>query len=170
MVNRRALRRGSALLIGTILSAQAATGCTPAPQELLAAERNESGGIRLLVAPCPDFKMGGISVFVDDAAAPKAKWALMRESDANTPSQINLFSPPEGYKVNTATLTELQPSTSYSAVIRGSIGSDPLTGYADFSLEKIDKLSPGKVLVGPHGGKVVSRKGFLKSPPSACKK
>ncbi|MFJ9943002.1 hypothetical protein [Streptomyces erythrochromogenes] len=169
-MNGRALRRGSALLIGTILSAQAATGCTPAPQELLAAERNESGGIRLLVAPCPDFGMRGISVFVDDEAAPEAHWSLIRESGASTPPQINLFSPPEGYKVDIATLTEIRPSTSYSARIRGSIGSKSISGYVDFSLEKIDKLSPDKVLVGPHGGKVVSREGFLKSPPSACKK
>lgn len=169
-MNGRALRRGSALLIGTILSTQAVTGCTPAPQALLAAERNESGGIRLLVAPCPEFSIWGISVILDDDAAPDARWALIREKGASTPSQINLLSPPDGYKVNDSTLTEFQPSKKYSAAIDGSIGSKGLSGYVDFSLEKIDKLSPGKVLTGLHGDKVVNRKDFLKSPPSRCKK
>ncbi|MFC9825165.1 hypothetical protein ACFWG6_32060 [Streptomyces erythrochromogenes] len=169
-MNGRAIRRGAALLIGTILSAQAATGCTPAPQALLAAERNESGGIRLLVTPCPDFKLGQMSVFLDDAAAPEAHWSLTRESDANTPSQINLLSPPAGYKVNAATLTEIQPSKAYVAAIDGSIGTKGVSGRLPFSLEKIAKLSPDEVLTGLHGDKVVNRKDFLKSPPSRCKK
>ncbi|WP_158943837.1 hypothetical protein [Streptomyces sp. NRRL S-378] len=169
-MNGRAPRRGSALLIGSILSAQAVTGCTPAPQALLAAERNESGEIRLLVAPCPDFKIRGVSVFLDDAAAPEAHWSLIRDSGASTPSQINLFSPPDGYKVNVATLTKIQPSKTYVAKIRGSIGSKGISGRLPFSLEKIDELSPDKVLAGLHGDKVVNRKDFLKSPPSRCKK
>ncbi|MFJ9943000.1 hypothetical protein [Streptomyces erythrochromogenes] len=152
------------------MSAQAVTGCTPAPQELLAAERNESGGIRLLAAPCPGFKMGRISVFLDDDAAPEADWSLMSESGANTPPQIDLFSPPEGYKVNAATLTEIHPSKAYVATIRGSVGTKGISGHLPFSPKKIDELDPGKVLTGLHGDKLMNRKDFLKSPRGKCKK
>ncbi|MFJ3860444.1 hypothetical protein ACIPRL_29975 [Streptomyces sp. NPDC090085] len=169
-MNGRALRRGSALLIGTILSAQAVTGCTPAPQALPAAERNESGSIRLLVAPCPDFKIRGVSVFLNGNADPSVRWSVMRETGPGTPSEIDLFSTPDGYRVNEATLTEIQPSSKYAASTRGSIGTKGISGRLDFSPEKVDELDAGKVVTGLDGDKAVNRKDFLKSTPGKYKK
>ncbi|MEU6211877.1 hypothetical protein ABZ891_18485 [Streptomyces sp. NPDC047023] len=169
-MNGRTLRRGSTLLIGTILSAQAVTGCTPAPQALLAAEHNGSGGIRLLVAPCPGFKIRGVSVFLNGNADPSARWSVIRETGPGTPSEIDLFSPPDGYQAKEATLAEIQPLKKYTATIRGSIGTKALSGHVDFSLEKVEKLEAGKVTTGLDGNKVASRKDFLKSPPPRCKK
>ncbi|MFD5619675.1 hypothetical protein [Streptomyces yangpuensis] len=163
------LRRRVFLSVGMVLMAHWAVGCTPGSKALIAVERNESGGVRLLVSPCPEFGIRTISVFLDDDTAPAEDWSLKKEGAGVFPSRIDLFAPPVGYKVDKGTLTELKPANSYVAEIAGEVGSKPLSGRVEFSLEGIGELRSGQVLTGVRGGAVMDRKEFMEAPPGDCK-
>ncbi|MFD6890208.1 hypothetical protein [Streptomyces sp. NPDC059957] len=157
-------------LVGAVLLAQLVVGCTPAPEALLAVERTESGGTRLLMAPCPDFRFRSVTVFHNVDEPELKKWTVSRDGMTGLLGQIDLFTPPDGFKVTESTLTSLESTGEYVANVRGVVGvEDSLTGKLSFTVDKVNKLSAGKVLTGVNGDKVMDRAKFMKSSSERCK-
>lgn len=136
-------------LLGAVLLAQLVVGCSPAPKALLAVERTETGGTRLLMAPCPDFRFRSVTVFHDYDDGPQIKtWTVSRERMAGSFEQIDLFTPPKGFKVTEETLTSLENYGEYIAGVDGSVeGEGSLRGELHFSAKsstnsKLAKSSP----------------------------
>lgn len=164
----RGAARRTTPLIGVILLAQWLVGCGPAPESLLAVERTESGGTRLLVAPCPAYNIHDVSVLRDIEVDPLELWSVVRDGPNGSPSQIDLFTAPSGYSVDDARLTSLQGPEAYSAEVRGTVGTHNLRGEVRFTVEQLGKLGAGKVLTGTKGDKVMDRAKFLKASSDRC--
>ncbi|MFD8978425.1 hypothetical protein [Streptomyces sp. NPDC059564] len=158
-----------ALLVAAALFASGLMGCGPAPKSLLAVERAEGGGVRLLIASCADYDVDYVSVFLDSDAADES-WRLSNRSSLGAPGQIELFEPLDGWMVDQkSNLTELRTPGTYVAKVDGAITSRGLNGRVSFTLASLEKLDAGKVISGTRGDQVMGRSDFLKPSPDRCK-
>lgn len=152
-----------------ILSVIGISGCSPASAPLLAVEKTEAGGTRLLIAPCPGYRALALSVFSDSETGPLGLWSLSNKARVGSPGEVELFTPPGGWDVNTTTLTELRNPDPYVAKVDGAIETRGLDGRVEFTVEKINNLGAGEVLTGTKGEKVMDRAKFLKPSSGRCK-
>ncbi|MFJ9943001.1 hypothetical protein [Streptomyces erythrochromogenes] len=166
------LARKVAPLLGALLVVQwAVAGCAPAERPLLAVERLENGGTRLLLARCSHARYSSLSIH-ETQRQPSRRWALQGETPAaSLPEQIDLFTAPVGFIVKEGALAELTDSGGYTVVTSALVEvQGVIDGRLRFTPEKLEKLETGKVLTGRKGETVMDRSRFLKPSASQCKK
>ncbi|MFC4591014.1 hypothetical protein [Sphaerisporangium corydalis] len=152
----RGRRRGLGYAAVALLAlAFSGAGCTPAPKGVLAVERLEGGGARLLLAGCPGYLARDFSVIADtgdDGEA--AAWSVHNGGWTAGVRDIRVFQdPPEGWVSTGGTLTELRKGVPYVAGVNGGVRNRGLNGRVPFTAEDLAALEPGEVLTWAGGEK-----------------
>ncbi|MFJ2558734.1 MULTISPECIES: hypothetical protein [unclassified Streptomyces] len=147
-------------------------GCSPAPKGILAVERAEGGGVRLLLASCPGYLAQNFSVLADVPGDTLVNWMVSNTSWTESVGSMRVFGPlPKGWRSASGNLlTELRGGVPYSASVRGSMGNRGLDDMVDFTLADLDGLKDEQVLIAEDGGgnKTVDREDFLRADSDKC--
>jgi len=165
-VGRRALGAGILLALAWL-----GTGCSPAPQAVIAVERESGGTLRLLTPDCPGMVIGDYSVIRDDEHdAELRNWAIHNTSWTQSLGSVRIFEVPKGWKAYADDLDPLAKGIPYMATMDASVSGKGLEGNVPFTLDQVGKLKSGEVLVsdGDKGSKAVSRADFLRDGKKAC--
>jgi hypothetical protein len=143
----------------------ALSGCTPADLPMTAL-RSINGQPTLLVLSCKDFHATRIRVYTVVADPPRA-WTI-DWSAKPAPPQVTLLTTPAGWTPSEHTLTEFTRGTEYSVSAYSS--TRPHAIGIDFTIEELDKLLPGQVLVGESGSRrhAVAESTFRADAQDAC--
>ncbi|WP_433438426.1 hypothetical protein [Nonomuraea sp. CA-141351] len=149
------------------------TGCTPTHEGVLAVERVQDGGVRLLLAHCPGYVARDFSVIADTGDDGElAGWSVHNRSWTASAQDIRVFQdPPEGWLTTSGELTALRRGVLYIANVDGSIGDRGVRGQVPFTVEDLEGLKSGEVLTWDGGNKntKTGRKDFLDGDPARCK-
>ncbi|QIQ05395.1 hypothetical protein [Streptomyces liangshanensis] len=162
----RAVVTGSALFALSLLGA----GCTPGPKGVLAVERTADGEVGLLVAECPGYQARIFSVLADDEGEALLSWAVFNLSRTKSLGGVRLFAPaPEGWETDRDNLKKLAEGVPYVAKVDGSVRERGLDGRVAFTLDDLDGVKKGQVLIADgDGAKAVDREDFLRPDSDRC--
>ncbi|MER5932478.1 hypothetical protein [Streptomyces sp. NPDC002054] len=152
--------------VALLLSGMAA--CSPVPKPLLAAERTETGQVRVLIAPCPDYDVLGLSVFLNDNIGEPEIWTARSKLRSGSPGQVELFTPPEGWLVSQSSLADTSRPGRYVIDVDGAVNKWSLDGEVAFTAEEFQRLENGKVITGTRDGEVMDRTEFMKPDSDRC--
>ncbi|MCC5575899.1 hypothetical protein IMZ11_09635 [Microtetraspora sp. AC03309] len=173
MMRRRRPGLGyTAVALATLAFFGVACG-TPAPKGILAVERAQDGGVRLLLADCPGYVAQDVSVIADtDDDSELVDWSVHNSGRTSSVRDIQVFQgPPEGWRTTGDTLTALREGVPYVANVNGNVGGRGLRGRVPFTVEDLKGLGSGEVLTWNGGDKNVKtdRDDFLHGDPDRCK-
>jgi hypothetical protein len=146
-------------------------GCTPAPKGVLAVERAEDGGVRLLLADCPGYLAGDFSVLADGTGGELVDWGVHNGGSPTSVRDVRVFQdPPQGWRVTGDRLTALRQGVPYVAEVSGSVGNRRLESRVPFTVGDLAAVKSGEVLTWAGGEKnvTVSRDAFLRGDPDRC--
>ncbi|MFG2292893.1 hypothetical protein [Streptomyces sp. NPDC048603] len=131
-------------------------------------ERTETGVVRLLIAPCPDYDVHEVSVLRDEEEGELERWAASSNLSPGSPGEVELFRAPAGWEVYRSTLKDLNRPGTYVADIDGAVKGSSLDSEVTFTIKQLQDLKAGKVITGIDGGKVMERDEFLKPDSKRC--
>ena len=151
-------------IVAVLASLIGLTGCTPAELPVTALSYVDGRPV-LLIADCAEFDTRRISVFTV-GATPAARWRADREQGV-APEEVPLLELPQGWTVDEDTLTTFDPGTDYKV---GTFGASRRAVFIGFTVDQLEALSPGQVLVGEAvgKGKAVSASRFRSKAKKAC--
>ncbi len=172
MIRRR--RPGLGYAAAALLAlASFGTGCTtPAPKGVLAVERVQDGGVRLLLAGCPGYVARDFSVFADTEDDASSDWSVHNGGQTGAVDGVQLFQPPpQGWTSTGGNLTALQKGVPYVATVNGTVGDRGLRGRVPFTSDDLSGLKNGEVLTWNGGNRntTSNRDDFLQADPTRCK-
>lgn len=163
-------RRTVTVLAVMPILAALAVGCTPAPKELLAVERTQGGGARVLIAPCADFDVLQFSAFSEGNSGGYPRWAVINDAMRGPLTEIDLFSAPQGWSVTEETLRDVRAAGKYTMTLDGAVHGRGLDGRISFTSSQFESLPPGEVLVADNGSaKSTQKSNFMKEDSGRCK-
>ncbi|MEU8622855.1 hypothetical protein [Streptomyces sp. NPDC048623] len=121
--------------------AAAGTGCTPGPQAVVAVQGDGSGGVKLLLARCPDYRINSVSVFADAVVEGNVKsWAVSNDKFQPTPEEVHPFEVPRGWEAYETALSTLEDGTPYVARTAGSIGGRGSGGRGEVPTKGAERI------------------------------
>ncbi|MFE1556092.1 hypothetical protein ACFW6V_14080 [Streptomyces sp. NPDC058734] len=133
-------------------------------------ERTGDGRVRVLIAPCPEYDVLQFSIFSKGGSVGYRVWAISNNAMRGPLGEIELFSPPTGWRVTEETLKDVKGAHSYTMNVDGAVRGYGVDGRLVFTPRQIEALSPGKVLVANRdGAKLASRLDFMKKDPDRCR-
>ncbi|MEV4461211.1 hypothetical protein [Microbispora sp. NPDC049633] len=145
---------------------------TPEPKGVLAVERAEDGGVRLLLAECPGYVAKDFSVLEDTGDGDTVAWSVHNGGWTSSVRDVRLFqAPPEGWRAADGTLTALRDGVPYVATVNGTSGGRSLRGRVPFTTADLAGLGGGQVLAWAGGDETMKtdRDGFLHAGPGRCR-
>lgn len=151
-----------------------AAGCTttPEPKGVLAVERAEDGGVRLLLAGCPGYAARDFTVLEDtDDAGEAVTWSVHNGGAGAAVRDVRAFqAPPEGWRTTEDGLTALREGVPYVATVNGVVGGRALRGRVPFTTKDLAGLGGGEVLAwtGGDGTMKADRDDFLHADSDRC--
>ncbi|MEU3404591.1 hypothetical protein ABZ766_11660 [Streptomyces sp. NPDC006670] len=161
-------RAATIVAVGSIVAAMA-VGCSPAPKALLAIERTEAGGARVLVAPCPEYSAQLISLSSSGGTTGFKRWSLVNDAMGGPLDSVELFSALQGWSVAEAELSDLKGGREYTVVLDGGVKGRGLDGEITFTPDGFEALKAGQVLVRDgKGSKVTKKSEFMKKDGDRC--
>ncbi|MFD0375699.1 hypothetical protein [Streptomyces sp. NPDC127112] len=162
-------RRAVATLAVVAITAVAAVGCSPAPKALLAVERTDMGGARVLVAPCPEYSAQLLSVAGSGGNIGFKRWAIVNDAMGGPLDSVELFSAPQGWSVAESELSDLKGGRTYTVVLDGGVRGMGLDGEVSFTPDRFEALKPGQVLVRDgKGARTIKKSEFMKNDSGRC--
>ncbi|MGI5158535.1 hypothetical protein [Microbispora sp. CA-102843] len=150
----------------------AACDSTPTPKGVLAVERAEDGGVRLLLAGCPGYVARDLSVLEDTEGGETVAWSVHNGGAGAAVRDIRAFqAPPEGWRSTDDSLTALREGVPYVATVNGFVDGRNLRGRVPFTAADLAGLGGGQVLAWAGGDETVKtgRDAFLRADPDRCR-
>ena len=144
----------------------------PAPKGVLAVERGQDGGVRLLLGGCPGFAARDFSVLDDTEGGDLVSWSVHNDGWTGVGARrTGLPGSTRGLAVHGRPLTALRKGVPYVANVNGSMGDRGLKGRVPFTVEDLEGLKSGEVLTWAGGDKntKTSRDDFLRGDPARCR-
>ncbi|WP_343949408.1 hypothetical protein [Nonomuraea longicatena] len=160
------MRRFRRAGLGVLFLALLASACaSPAPKAILAIAPAQDGGVRLLLADCPDYRATDLSLFAD-VEGETGKWSVRNDGGASSVRDFGVLQdPPEGWTSTGSGLTALRDGVPYVARVDGGVRERVLKGRVPFTLADVRDLAEDQVLVwsGGEESEAVGRADFLRS-------
>ncbi|MEV1201878.1 hypothetical protein [Microbispora rosea] len=150
----------------------AACDSAPAPKGVLAVERAEDGGVRLLLAGCPGYAARDFSVLEDTEGGDTVAWSVHNGGAGAAVGDVRAFqAPPEGWRSTDDSLTALREGVPYVASVNGFVNGRNLRARVPFTAEDLAGLGGGQVLAWAGGDETLktSRDAFLRADPDRCR-
>lgn len=150
----------------------AACDGTPEPKGVLAVERAEDGGVRLLLADCPGYAARDFTVLEDTEGGRTLTWSVHNGGTGAAVRDIRAFqAPPEGWRRTDDSLTALREGVPYVATVNGYADGVNLRGRVPFTTADLAGLGDGQVLAWAGGDETVktARDAFLHAGPDRCR-
>ncbi|MEU6430676.1 hypothetical protein ABZ860_32675 [Microbispora sp. NPDC046973] len=150
----------------------AACDGTPSPKGVLAVERAEDGGVRLLLADCPGYVARDFSVLEDTEGGDTVSWSVHNGGAGAAVRDVRVFqAPPEGWRSTDDSLTALREGVPYVATVNGFANGRNLRGRVPFTPADLAGLGGGQVLAWAGGDETVKtgRDAFLRADPDRCR-
>ncbi|RKS97220.1 hypothetical protein BX286_7034 [Streptomyces sp. 3211.6] len=162
-------KRAAATVAAGSIMAATAVGCSPAPKALLAVERTDTGGARVLIAPCPEYSAQMLSVSSSGGTIGFKRWSLVNDAMGGPLDSVELFSKPKGWSVAESELSDLKGGREYTVVLVGGVRGRGLGGEISFTPDEFVALKPGQVLVRDgKGSKAAKKSEFMKKNSDRC--
>jgi hypothetical protein len=163
---RRAVIRGALYALVTAAAMFGATGCTPA-KENVAAIRLEQGRPVVVLGSCS--KSDEIQVYTTPRpdGSRESEWSILRNGGGE-PKTVTVFGPPpEGWKVQSDTLTALEKGTPYHLVVSRN---ERAALIVEFTPEDLEGLRNGDVLAADKNGnsRAMSERDFRDLADDSC--
>ncbi|MEU7882419.1 hypothetical protein [Microbispora bryophytorum] len=171
---RRPGRGRTAVALAALAFFGAACDTTaPTPKGVLAVERAEDGGVRLLLGGCPGYVARDFSVLEDtDDDGELVTWSVHNGGWTGSVNEIRLFqAPPEGWRSTDDSLTALREGVPYVATVNGTAGDLSLRSRVPFTAADLAGLGGGQVLAWAGGEETMKtdRDVFMRADPDRCR-
>lgn len=169
---RPGLGRTAAALTALAFFAAGCDNAPPEPKGVLAVERAEDGGVRLLLADCPGYAARDFSVLEDTEGGDTLSWSVHNGGAGAAVRDVRAFQdPPEGWRVTDDSLAALREGVPYVATVNGFADGRNLRGRVPFTTADLAGLGDGQVLAWAGGDETVktARDAFLHAGPDRCR-